>query len=97
MNCSKTIWRRFTSHPCTRTATVERKGKPYCTQHDPERVAIERAKKVRISEERWQREKRFHERAALCQVFCEGVSTEKLQELGEGWLTKNLQRLEEAK
>ena len=38
--CSESVggqgrWPRY--HPCTRPAVVEREGKPFCAQHDPER------------------------------------------------------------
>ena len=31
------------SHGCSRTMKVTRDGKPYCNQHDPEKVAAKRA------------------------------------------------------
>jgi len=30
-------------HPCPRSAAVERGGKPYCRQHDPEAVKVREA------------------------------------------------------
>ncbi|KKN29282.1 hypothetical protein LCGC14_0845880 [marine sediment metagenome] len=37
--CSKRIWLDgWHKGQCSRIATVERDGKPYCTQHDPVRV-----------------------------------------------------------
>ncbi len=46
MKCSKTIYTGerwdFTGHPCSRTATVERDGTQYCTQHDPQREVARR-------------------------------------------------------
>lgn len=38
---SSSMWPR--SHGCSRTMKVTRDGKPYCNQHDPERVAAKRA------------------------------------------------------
>lgn len=40
--CSETIIDRFHSYGCTRRAVVERKGKGYCRQHDPEAIAARR-------------------------------------------------------
>ena len=37
-------------HPCMRSATVERDGKRYCWQHDPERVKVDK-KRRRMDQE----------------------------------------------
>ena len=39
-------------HPCRRSATVERNGKHYCWQHDPEHVKAETKKRLAV----WQAE-----------------------------------------
>jgi hypothetical protein len=48
MKCCEQIWHNEGNwggyHPCSRNATVERNGKHYCTQHDPEEVATRRKK-----------------------------------------------------
>lgn len=57
--CSEKVHHRTGSfgfgrmYPCKRKATVERDGQPYCTQHDPERVAREREAQMA----RWERER----------------------------------------
>ena len=45
-DCSKKwVWAVTGSHRCFRNATVERDGKWWCWQHDPERVKIDREKR----------------------------------------------------
>ena len=45
--CSQTVWRDdWHKTRCSRKATVEREGKLYCTQHDPERKAQLKAKQI---------------------------------------------------
>lgn len=39
--------------PCKHKAKVERNGKSYCTQHDPERVARIHAEKIAAWQENW--------------------------------------------
>lgn len=50
------VWHKY---PCSRTAKVERNGKWYCGQHDPEAVKRRQEK----SEQRWN-EKQTEEAAA---------------------------------
>ena len=51
--CSVTVFdNRCGMWQCARNASVERDGKSYCWQHDPERVAAEKAK----SKKRWDAE-----------------------------------------
>lgn len=54
--CSERIFRGvgWGMRNCSRPPTVIRDGKPYCTQHDPERVARLRAKQA----EEWARKHR---------------------------------------
>lgn len=44
--CSDTVWKQSgnwgRSMPCSRRGAVEREGKWWCTQHDPERVKTRR-------------------------------------------------------
>jgi hypothetical protein len=50
--CCVLIWHRFTTTQCTRAAKVEREGRGYCKQHDPESVRVRRAKAHAIWKER---------------------------------------------
>lgn len=58
--CSEEMWRGFRSSRCTRAATVQRDGRGYCAQHDPERVkarweAAQRRAEEKAAEERARR------------------------------------------
>ena len=62
--CSKAVWygSGFRSRPCSRMATVERNGKSYCKQHDPERVAAKRKERSEAWDRKWaEREQRQKE------------------------------------
>jgi len=64
--CSKTVWygSGFPSRQCSRTESVERNGKPWCKQHDPERVAVKRKERSEAFDRKWaEREQRQKEAA----------------------------------
>lgn len=80
--CSKQVYPRGPGFhlldSCRRTATVERNGKPYCKQHDPEIVLARRRERDKERDQKWEaREKGIAEdqakqadlacRAALCE------------------------------
>lgn len=66
-------------YACSRKAKLERDGKSYCTQHDPERVAAKNAeKRARWKTEDAARQKTSRRRAAETYA-CEGISTEALE------------------
>lgn len=55
--CSERIYERGWPHPCSRDGVVERNGKWYCRQHDPEKVAErvrKRDAKYEADQKRWQ-------------------------------------------
>jgi uncharacterized Zn finger protein (UPF0148 family) len=60
VKCSEIV-RTWPSGNCSRNAVVERDGKPYCTIHDPVRVAEKRAERNRKWDEEWAAEKRVRE------------------------------------
>lgn len=77
-------------YSCTRWGTVERDGKWYCWQHDPERVKVDKEKK----RAKWQAKQdknnaRYVRQAAMSRV-CEGVSTEDLKRLEVGAVSRLL-------
>ena len=57
-------WRRY---PCTRNATVERDGEPYCGQHDPEKVAARKKARTAIYEAKCAAREREHNRRIVAQ------------------------------
>ncbi len=66
------------SQPCSKPVTVERDGKPYCTIHDPERVAARREVRSKVWEERANRLRAFNDktaaRAAIARAAIEAVN-----------------------
>ena len=71
----------WTHHRCACKATVVRKGKEYCTQHDPVQVAEKHAKRdakwaaeSKVRNETWRWEK-------AAKAFCAQVSAEELERL----------------
>lgn len=62
MKCSAQAWHKMGRwgkwNPCSRNAKVERDGKPYCTQHDPERIARLRKERMDAASARWERQDR---------------------------------------
>ena len=86
VRCSREVpgegrWGVFHMHQCTRKATVERNGKPFCKTHDP--VAIKERDDARHREwqEKWDRERAASERKSAAIAFCEGVETETIRAL----------------
>ncbi len=61
------MWHQF--HQCKRFATVERDGKSYCAQHDPEAEKLRRQKTSELWDRRFEQQRRAHE----CVVACEGM------------------------
>ena len=78
------------AHQCTRKGMAERDGHFFCKSHDP----VSRKEREEAKEQEWKR----HWDAVLLAdrtkqaVFnvCAGVSLEKLEELGVGWLAAHL-------
>lgn len=69
------------AYPCSRQGTVERDGKWYCWQHDPERMKADKEKR----HAKWQaetdtRSARWARQAAMHNI-CIGISTEDLKKL----------------
>lgn len=66
--------------PCNRRAKVERDGKHYCRQHDPE-TSLHRAEKPQVEHDaRWEAENQKVERSNAEAAACRGVATEVLRE-----------------
>ena len=64
-DCSKKwVWAVTGSHRCFRPATVERDGKWWCWQHDPERVKADREKRRAGWQAKMDREDAKYERTA---------------------------------
>lgn len=77
--CCQPVWDNFHKGQCQRNGVIERDGKWYCKQHDPEAVkAKEEAKRAQ-----WRAEQdaalahRRRVKAAL--KLCEGFTTEELE------------------
>ncbi len=65
--CPREAWGAFHSHQCQKKAVVERNGKWYCAQHDPEAIRVrDEAKRVQWEAESQRRsdadtkERRIH-------------------------------------
>lgn len=69
-------WFRST---CSRKAKLERGGKPYCTQHDPEHVAAKRTAQRARSKAEGDARKVIYRRRAAEKHACEGIPTEALE------------------
>lgn len=66
-------------HPCTRNASIVRNGKPYCKQHDPERLAEQnRIRQAKWDAERKARNEEYRRRDAE-KAACTGIPTEALE------------------
>lgn len=66
-------------HQCQRRAKVERNGKWYCAQHDPDRIAQRRREAQARFEAEWTEKRRARERQSAEQEACEGVPIEQLR------------------
>ena len=87
--CSERVYDRFSPYAafhCARFAVVERNGRWYCTQHDPEYVKARQEKREKkINQQReanrliGEREEREAAHAALCMRACEGLTDEELR------------------
>jgi len=67
-------------HPCTRTASVIRNGKPYCKTHDP--VARKEKEEKRTAEwnKKWDAKKKGWERQDLINSFFKDIDTDTIKE-----------------
>ena len=72
-----TSWPRY--HPCSRKGKVERDGKQYCTQHDPERVKARRAEQDAQWKAKYDARDKIYRRRAAEKHACEGISTKALE------------------
>ena len=83
MKCSGKIYGDYRDvsgrvYPCSRNATVERDGKWYCWQHDPERVKTDKKRRrAKWEVDQQQKNAQYARRAAVYRA-CEGIPTEKL-------------------
>ena len=77
--CSERVYTSFHDHLCPRKGKVERNGKWYCGQHDPEAVAAKQAAKDRALGVRWAAGKAFYARRELELNVLKPYSTEALQ------------------
>jgi len=76
----KERWGAFHQYQCHRTATIQRDGKWYCKQHDPETV---KAREVKGSLERQSQFNREMQAAAYhnaCFKAFSGITLEQIQE-----------------
>ena len=81
--CPKTVGdSTMRGHPCGRPASVERAGKWWCTQHDPEAVKARREARDRARDEQWAAERAERERQAAHRA-----ERERLADAAEGLLT----------
>ena len=67
--CCKRVYRDRRSHPCSRNGYVERDGKWYCKQHDPEAVnAKDQARRRKWDWERQLQDRRYEQGSILRQI-----------------------------
>lgn len=77
-------------HSCSRRGVVEDKGNFYCKQHSPAEVAKrDAASKEKYAKQR-EKDRAMWDRRAAITALCEGVDTEVIQCLGQGWLAREL-------
>lgn len=62
--CRNYVWEGYHSHQCARDATVERDGKAYCWQHDPEYVAKKDAERNAQWKRKWALDKKKRDEAS---------------------------------
>ena len=70
-------------HQCPRKATVQRDGKGYCRQHDPEAVKARSDESMAKWNAKWERDKHEHNRRTLETRVCADVSDDDLRRLAE--------------
>lgn len=66
-------------HACTRTATVQRDGKWYCKQHDPESRKVKEAARQAKWDAESRKQDEIERRLAAESKACAGISTEALE------------------
>lgn len=79
--CCKRIFGKYSpfhGSPCSRKGVVERDGKWYCRQHDPEAVKARRLASDAKYEAEWAAERKKRVREAAVAKACEGIKTEAL-------------------
>ena len=68
--CGAGTWGAFHPHQCERKWKVKRKGKPYCTQHDPVKVKERDEKKQQKWDKEWkEKTARFALNAAAPEMY----------------------------
>ncbi len=84
--CGWRVWEGDHTCQCSRNGTVQREGKWYCWQHDPE------AKKKRDAEKRanWDKKHKERRRERAAMQACDGISTDDLERLKPGELARLL-------
>lgn len=55
--CSQVVMKEYHAWQCERSGVVERNGKHYCRQHDPERLAADRRREKEVRETYQQQQK----------------------------------------
>lgn len=75
--CSETVWKRDGNWgrnvPCARKGVVERDGKHYCRQHDPEAIKARREATSAKWNAEWDAKKKQSQRQYDCLAAFEGV------------------------
>lgn len=84
-------WGSFHMTQCKKNATVERDGKHYCKTHDPVARKERQDKSYEACRDKIKRQVAREDFKSRAASLCEGVSVEKLKELGEGWLAHHLE------
>ena len=79
--CCEKVWQEYRWGKCTRDASVERDGKWYCWQHDPERTARKEQVRREASEAKWKRITNQAQRNAAEHQACVGVPVEVLEKV----------------
>ena len=93
--CSAKTYRDWHFYPCSRKATVEREGKWYCWQHDPERAIKQNQKRQAQCDAEANERKAKETRRNVERDVCAGVSTDTLDKLGYEGLLRLLKSLGE--
>ena len=70
----------FHQYQCTRTATVERDGKNYCKQHDPEYIKAKNEEREKAWRKEMDSRKEKDRRRKAEEQYCKNLTTEYLEE-----------------
>lgn len=94
--CSSTVYQGTGYHRvkklCGKRAKVERNGNWFCGTHDPVARKEKQDSRTAAWNAKFDRDREIWKFQKAAMALCEGVPTERLEELGAGWLMAHLER-----